>query len=88
MQYLALLHLKIIENLPTIIEKNYVLSPWPWPRPFLSLASRGPVLEKLVFGHGLGLEFFLIPWPRKLCPRLHLWYAFYLWVRSHKDKVL
>ena len=48
-----------------------VLGPWPWPRAFLSLASRGSVLEKAV----LGLGFFLCPWPwpRALCPRLHLW---------------
>ena len=43
----------------------------PWPRAFLSLASRGSVLGKAV----LGLGFFLCPWPwpRALCPRLHLW---------------
>ena len=29
---------------------------WPWPRAFLSLASRGTVLEKAVLGLGLGLE--------------------------------
>ena len=34
-----------MENLPTTIEKNCILGPPPWPRPFLSLASRGPVLE-------------------------------------------
>ena len=49
-----------------------VLDPWPWPRAFLSLASRGSVLGKAV----LGLGFFLCPWPwpwpRALCPRLHL----------------
>ena len=47
-----------------------VLGPWPWPRAFLSLASRVSVLGKA----GLGLEFFLCPWPwpRALCPRLHL----------------
>ena len=52
-----------------------VLGPWPWPRAFLSLASRGSVLGKAVLGLGLG--FFLCPWPwpwpRALCPRLHLW---------------
>ena len=49
-----------------------VLGPWPWPRAFLSLASRGSVLGKVVLGLGLG--FFLYPWPRPraLCPRLHL----------------
>ena len=40
----------------------------PWPRAFLSLASRVSVLGKAV----LGLGFFLCPWPRALCPRLHL----------------
>ena len=34
----------------------------------VSLASKGFVLEKSV----LGLGFFLCPWPRRLCPRLHL----------------
>ena len=51
-----------------------VLGPWPWPRAFLSLASRVSVLGKAVLGLGLG--FFLCPWPRPwpraLCPRLHL----------------
>ena len=54
-----------------------VLGPWPWPRAFLSLASRVSVLGKVVLGLGLGLGFFLCPWPwpwpRALCPRLHLW---------------
>ena len=49
-----------------------VLGPWPWPRAFLSLASRASVLGKAVLGLGLG--FFLCPWPRALCPRLHLWW--------------
>ena len=42
----------------------------PWPRAFLCLALRGSVLGKAV----LGLGFFLCPWPwpRALCPRLHL----------------
>ena len=46
-----------------------VLGPWPWPRAFLSLASKGSVLRRAV----LGLRFFLCPWPypRDLCPRLH-----------------
>ena len=49
-----------------------VLGPWPWPRAFLSLASRVSVLGKVV----LGLGFFLCPWPwpRALYPRLHLCY--------------
>ena len=37
------------------------LCPWPWLRAFLSLASRGSVLEKAVLGLGLG--FFMCPWP-------------------------
>ena len=53
-----------------------VLGRWPWPRAFLSLASRVSVLGKAVLGLGLG--FFLCPWPwpwpRALCPRLHLWF--------------
>ena len=36
----------------------------PWP-------SRGSVLRRA----RLGLGFFLCPWPRALCPRLHLWLA-------------
>ena len=31
-----------------------VFGPWPWPRAFLSLASRGSVLGKAVLGLGLG----------------------------------
>ena len=34
----------------------------PWPRAFLSLASRGSVLERSVLGLGIG--FFLCPWHR------------------------
>ena len=34
--------------------------PWPWPRAFLSLVSRGCVLEKSVLGLGLGLGFFCV----------------------------
>ena len=45
-----------------------VLGPWPWPRAFLSLASRVSVIGKAV----LGLGFFLRPWLRALCSRLHL----------------
>ena len=60
-----------------------VLGPWPWPRTFLSLASKGSVLGKAVLGLGLGLGFFLCPWPwpwpRALCPRLHLcWLMHYV----------
>ena len=34
-----------MKNLPTILKKNCVLGLWPWPQPFLSLASRGSVFE-------------------------------------------
>ena len=50
-----------------------VLGPWPWPRAFLSLASRVSVLGKAVLGLGLGFFLCPWPWPRALCPRLHLW---------------
>ena len=50
-----------------------VLGPWPWPRAFLSLASRVSVLGKAVLGLGLGFFLCLWPWPQALCPRLHLW---------------
>ena len=46
--------------------------PWPWPRAFLSLASRVSVLGKAVLGLGLGFFLCPWPWPRALCPRLHL----------------
>ena len=49
-----------------------VLGPWPWPRAFLSLASRVSVLGKAVLGLGLGFFLCSWPWPRALCPRLHL----------------
>ena len=49
-----------------------VLGPWPWPRAFLSLASRVSVLGKAVLGLGLGFFLCPWPWPRALCPRLHL----------------
>ena len=45
----------------------------PWPRAFLSLASRASVLGKAVLGLGLGFFLCPWPWPRALCPRLHLW---------------
>ena len=51
-----------------------VLGPWLWPRAFLSLASRGSVLEKAVLGLGLGFFLCPWPWPRALCPRLHVCY--------------
>ena len=53
-----------------------VLGPWPWPRVFLSLASRGSVFGKAVLGLGLGFFLCPWPWPRALCPRLHLWQQF------------
>ena len=64
---------KFCENLFFFLESSCacVLGPWPWPRAFLSLASRVSVLGKAVLGLGLG--FFLCPWPRAFCPRLHLW---------------
>ena len=52
-----------------------VLGPWPWPRAFLSLASRVSVLGKAVLGLGLGFFLCPWPWPRALCPRLHLWWS-------------
>ena len=44
----------------------------PWPRAFLSLASRVSVLGKAVLGLGLGFFLCPWPWPRALCPRFHL----------------
>ena len=52
-----------------------VLGPWPWPRAFLSLASRVSVLGKAVLGLGLGFFLCPWPWPRALCPRLLLWFV-------------
>jgi len=61
----------------------------PWPRAFLCLASKQPVLGNSVLGLGL----FQSPWPRRLCPRRHLCWPlrrsifgttssiFYLWSR-------
>ena len=51
------------------LEDTCALCHWLWPRAFLSLASRGSVLDL-----GFGLGFFLCPrpWPRALCPRLHV----------------
>ena len=40
----------------------------------LAMASRGSVLGRAIFG--LGLRFFWYPWPRVLCPRLHLWHIY------------
>ena len=40
----------------------------PWPRAFLSLASRVSVLGKAVLGLGLGFFLCPWPWPRALCP--------------------
>ena len=42
-----------------------ILGTWPWLRALLSLASRGSVLGRVVLGLGLG--FFVCPWPRALC---------------------
>ena len=41
---------KLAKNLLTKIQKNCVLGPCFWTRPFLSLASKAAVLEKLVRG--------------------------------------
>ena len=49
----------------------------PWPRAFLSLASRVSVLGKAVLGLGLGFFLCPWPWPRALCPRPHLWHIAY-----------
>ena len=54
-----------------------VLGPWPWPRAFLSLASRVSVLGKAVLGLSLGFFLCPWPWPRALCRRLHLCYLHY-----------
>ena len=54
--------------------EHFRLYPWPWPRAFLSLASRVSVLGKAVLGLGLGFFLCPWPWPRALCPRLHLWF--------------
>ena len=43
-----------------------------WPRAFLSLASRMSVLVKAVLGLGLGFFLRPWPWPRASCLRLHL----------------
>ena len=50
----------------------------PWPRECLSSERLSLALASdffCVLGFGLGLRFFLCPWPwpRALCPRLHLW---------------
>ena len=62
---------KLIEDL--FFGEHLHLCPWS-----LALASRGSVL-------GLGLEIFLCPWPwpRALCPRLHLCpkYQSWLWLK-------
>ena len=44
----------------------------PWPRAFLSLVSKVSVVGKAVLGLGLGFFLYPLPWPRALCPRLHL----------------
>ena len=48
---------KIFEDLFLENTCPCVLGPWPWPRAFLSLASRGSVLGKAVLGLGLGFFF-------------------------------
>ena len=49
-------------------KKNNVLDPWPWTRPFLSMALRWSVLKKSI----PGLRVFLSSWPQRLRSRLHL----------------
>ena len=76
---LALVLWRTLENFfwrPFFLESTCacVLGPWPWPRAFLSLASRGSVLGKAVLGIGLGFFLCPWPWPRALCPRLHLYW--------------
>ena len=69
---------RLKKNLKTFFWRELatcVLGPWPWPRLFLPLASRGSVLGRAVLGLGLGLVFCLCPWPRALCLRLQLWYT-------------
>ena len=43
----------------------------PWPQEGLSSERLSLASD---FFCVLGLGFFLCPWPRALCPRLHLWY--------------
>ena len=54
------------------LESTFACVLGPWPRAFLSLASRVPFLGKAVLGLGLGFFLCPWPWPRALCPRLHL----------------
>ena len=57
-------------------EEHLRLCPWS-----LALASSIPVLSSRVSVLGkavLGLGFFLCPWPRALCPRLHLCFLKFL----------
>ena len=56
------------------------------PRPFLSLASRGSVLEKSVLGLGLGFFSSSWPWSQRSCPRLHLWYTYFKKIAPYKVK--
>ena len=52
------------------LESTCALCPWS-----LALASRVSVLGKAVLGLGLGFFLCPWPWPRALCPRLHLWFV-------------
>ena len=54
------------------LESTCALCPWS-----LALASRVSVLGKAVLGLGLGFFLCPWPWPRALCPRLHLCYLLY-----------
>ena len=52
---------RLKKNFKTLfLEEHLRLCPWPWPRAFLSLVSRGCVLEKPVLGLGFGLGFFCV----------------------------
>ena len=71
---------KFVEDLFYFFEDLFFENTWacvlgPWPRAFLSLASRGSFLGGAVLGLGLSFGLFLWPWPwpRTLYPRLHLW---------------
>ena len=64
-----------------------VLGPWPWPRVFLFLASRGSVLGKAVLGLGLGFFWCPWPWPRVLCPRFHLCILWFSWISTKNTSI-
>ena len=61
-------NLKTFVFVEVVLENTCARVFGPWPRAFLSLASRVSVLGRVV----LGLGFLLCPWPKSLCPRLYL----------------